>query len=260
MTITNINMPSPSPPIEEVPITIVGAGPVGMLLAYQLDRLNVPCLLAEQSLHTTKWPKMDLTNCRVMEMLRVLGLADEYRALEGSVGPDDDFDSLFVTKATGDGKVLGAWVGFPVSSSGLFRVGVDAYTLNQKRPTVNEQRKIIKQTNDGTQPAEPGHRCMQIIMEAWLKDLILSKSKSHVRGRFGWKYLFHVEDQDGVIATFVDVHGQQHTVRSQHLVACDGGSSRVRKTAGIKMVGGQMYVIPSLPPPPGLWPHEEFSC
>lgn len=111
MTITNINMPGPSPPTEEVPITIVGAGPVGMLLAYQLDRLNVPCLLAEQSLHTTKWPKMDLTNCRVMEMLRVLGLADEYRALEGSVGPDDDFDSLFVTKATGDGKILGAWVG-----------------------------------------------------------------------------------------------------------------------------------------------------
>lgn len=84
---------------------------------------------------------------------------------------------------------------------------------------------------------------MQIIMEAWLKDLILTKSKTHVRSRFGWKYLFHVEDQDGVIATFVDVHGQQHTVRSQHLVACDGGSSRVRKTAGIKMVGGQMYAI-----------------
>lgn len=123
MTITNINMPSPSPPIKEVPITIVGAGPVGMLLAYQLDRLNVPCLLAEQSLHTTKWPKMDLTNCRVMEMLRVLGLADEYRALEGSVGPDDDFDSLFVTKATGNGKLLGAWVSFPLPLSGLLRVG-----------------------------------------------------------------------------------------------------------------------------------------
>lgn len=109
MTISNINMPGPSP-IEEVPITIVGAGPVGMLLAYQLDQLNVPCFLAEQNLHTTKWPKMDLTNCRVMEMLRALGLADEYRGLEGAVGPDDDFDSLFVTKATGDGKFLGAWV------------------------------------------------------------------------------------------------------------------------------------------------------
>lgn len=96
--------------VEEVPITIVGAGPVGMVLAYQLDRLGVPCLLAEQSLHTTKWPKMDLTNCRSMEILRVLGLANEYRTLEGCVGPDVDFDSFFVTKTTDNGKMLGAWV------------------------------------------------------------------------------------------------------------------------------------------------------
>lgn len=85
--------------------------PVGMLLAYQLDRLNVPCLLAERSLDTTKWPKMDLTNCRSMELLRVLGLADEYRNLEGSVDPGVDFNSLFVTRAMGRGKLLGAWVG-----------------------------------------------------------------------------------------------------------------------------------------------------
>lgn len=54
-----------------------------MLFAYQLSRLDVPCLLAEQSLETTKWPKMDLTNPQVMEMIRVLGLVDEYRGLGG---------------------------------------------------------------------------------------------------------------------------------------------------------------------------------
>lgn len=106
-------MTIPQPP-EETPITIVGAGPVGMFLAYQLSRLNVPCLLAEQSLETTKWPKMDLTNPRVMEMLRVLGLADEYRGIEGSVGEDVYFDSFFVTRAMGDGKLLGSWVGIPL--------------------------------------------------------------------------------------------------------------------------------------------------
>lgn len=106
-------MTIPQPP-GETPITIVGAGPVGMFLAFQLSRLNVPCLLAEQSLETTKWPKMDLTNHRVMEMLRVLGLADEYRGIEGSVGEDVYFDSLFVTKAMEDGKLLGSWVGIPL--------------------------------------------------------------------------------------------------------------------------------------------------
>lgn len=33
---------------------------------------------------------------------------------------------------------------------------------------------------------------------------------------------------------------ETHIVRSKHLIGCDGGSSRVRKTAGIKMIGGQI--------------------
>ena len=80
---------------------------------------------------------------------------------------------------------------------------------------------------------------MQILFEAWLKDIILTRTQ--IRTRFGWKYLSHVEDADGVLGTFVDFHGQEHTVRSRYLVGCDGGSSKVRKTAGIKMVGGQMF-------------------
>jgi FAD-dependent monooxygenase len=47
----------------ETEVLIVGAGPVGMLLAYQLDRLGIPTTIAEKNLETTKWPKMDLTNC-----------------------------------------------------------------------------------------------------------------------------------------------------------------------------------------------------
>lgn len=39
---------------------------------------------------------------------------DEYRDLEGSVGEDVDFDSFFVTRALGDGKLLGSWVGSPL--------------------------------------------------------------------------------------------------------------------------------------------------
>lgn len=63
-------------------------------------------------METTKWPKMDLTNPWVMEMLRVLGLVDEYRGL-GSVGEVVDFDSFFITRALGERKLLGSWVGFP---------------------------------------------------------------------------------------------------------------------------------------------------
>lgn len=95
---------------DEAPILIVGAGPVGMLLAYQLDRMNVPCVIAEQNVDTTKWPKMDLTNCRSMELLRYLGLADDYRAQPGTVPDGTGFDTLFVTNLNPTGRLLSSWV------------------------------------------------------------------------------------------------------------------------------------------------------
>lgn len=91
-------------------VLIVGAGPVGMLLAYQLDRLGIPATITEKNLETTKWPKMDLTNCRSMELLRVLGLADEYRAQVEAVSIDANFDSIFITSLAHEGRLLGSWV------------------------------------------------------------------------------------------------------------------------------------------------------
>lgn len=62
-----VQEPSPDKSRIETPIVIVGGGPVGLLTAFELSRLGIPCLLAEQAVETTKWPKMDLANCRTME-------------------------------------------------------------------------------------------------------------------------------------------------------------------------------------------------
>ncbi|PCG97466.1 Monooxygenase, FAD-binding [Penicillium occitanis (nom. inval.)] len=175
----------------ETEVLIVGAGPVGMLLAYQLDRLGIPTTIAEKNLETTKWPKMDLTNCRSMELLRVLGLADEYRAQAEAVSIDANFDSIFVTSLAPAGRLLGSW----------------------RIPSVREQKEYIKLHNDGTQPAEPGQRCSQIIFEAWLKEII--QKRMNVTSRFGWTYMGHVEAADGLTATFIDTEGQTHTVRAR---------------------------------------------
>jgi 2-polyprenyl-6-methoxyphenol hydroxylase-like FAD-dependent oxidoreductase len=61
------------------PVLVVGAGPAGLIAALQLATNNVPCMLVERNLETTKWPKMDITNCRSMEILRRLGVADGLR-------------------------------------------------------------------------------------------------------------------------------------------------------------------------------------
>jgi 2-polyprenyl-6-methoxyphenol hydroxylase-like FAD-dependent oxidoreductase len=61
-----------------------------------------------------------------------------------------------------------------------------------------------------------------------------------IETHFGWKYTTHAETSDGVDSTFIDTEGKGHVVHSQYLVGADGGSSSVRKTAGIKMFGAPM--------------------
>lgn len=62
-----------------MPVLVVGAGPAGLIAALQLATQGTPCLLVERNLDTTRWPKMDVTNCRSVEILRRLGVADGLR-------------------------------------------------------------------------------------------------------------------------------------------------------------------------------------
>ncbi|THC97424.1 hypothetical protein EYZ11_003073 [Aspergillus tanneri] len=60
-------------------ILIVGGGPVGLILATTLAHHGVKSVLIESNLATTRWPKMDLTIARSMEIFRCLGIADDFR-------------------------------------------------------------------------------------------------------------------------------------------------------------------------------------
>lgn len=68
---------------------VVGAGPVGLITALKLAYHGVRCMLVERNLETTRWPKMDITNVRTMELLRTLGLADGLRE-QGKHASDGD--------------------------------------------------------------------------------------------------------------------------------------------------------------------------
>lgn len=74
-----------------------------------------------------------------------------------------------------------------------------------------------------------------------MKNIVLTRT-SCVESKFGWTYVGHEETRDGIATTFVDQAGVRHVIRSKYLVACDGGGSRVRKEAGIQMIGGPMLV------------------
>lgn len=64
---------------HETQVPIVGAGPAGLLAALEFARHDMRCMLVERNPGTTRLPKMDITNCRSMELLRRLGIADGLR-------------------------------------------------------------------------------------------------------------------------------------------------------------------------------------
>ena len=64
---------------HDVPVLVAGAGPAGLIAALTLASHGVRCMLAERNLDTTKWPKMDITNCRSMELFGRLGIGEGLR-------------------------------------------------------------------------------------------------------------------------------------------------------------------------------------
>ena len=66
--------------------------------------------------------------------------------------------------------------------------------------------------------------------------------------RHGWKFDGMVQHDDCVIADIVELStGRRESVRAEYLVACDGGSSDIRRALGIRMGGrGKMRANVSL--------------
>jgi len=193
----------------DTPVLIVGAGPIGLVLASELAHHGVRCILAERNFETTRWPKMDLTNCRTMELMRRLGLADALRTV--GVPSNHSFDVKFSTGLAGH------------------------LITNWKMPSVDEARREIVRRNDGTLPREPYQRCSQAIFEAWLKEVCIGNPLIDVRS--GWRCDSVEETDDGVVATF-DVGGETHQLTASYVVGCDGASSVVRRSLGIGLDGG----------------------
>ena len=157
---------------------------------------------------------MDLTNARSMEIFRRLGLADSLRQ-----------------------QGVPAHIDQPVlMSSGL---GAKERITQWELPGVNKWARRIRETNDGSQPAEPWQRLSQVLFEKWLKTLCDEDPLIDVR--FGWKVEGVEEGTDDVHTTVTNVHtGDTVDVVSSYVAGCDGASSRVRKALELPLDGGPM--------------------
>lgn len=195
-------------------VIIAGGGPVGLLLARVLSFYGVKSILFERNKTTTKWPKMDLTNARSMELFRKLGLADDLR--KQGVPAHIDQDVL-------------------VSSGLAAKTPITMWKL----PGVDKFRKQIRESNDGSQPLEPWQRLSQAIFEKWLKAIC--DADPLIDLHYGHKVESVEEGKDGAKTVVTDVDTGVSTVwKSDYMVGCDGGSSRVRKSLCFPLDGGPM--------------------
>jgi 2-polyprenyl-6-methoxyphenol hydroxylase-like FAD-dependent oxidoreductase len=86
-------------------VLIIGAGPVGAVLALELARHGVASTVVERSHAAPLFPKMDFLNGRTMELLRRLGVADAISA----VGVPREFPANFVWTAGLDRPAIAVW-------------------------------------------------------------------------------------------------------------------------------------------------------
>lgn len=195
----------------DAPVLIAGGGPVGMTLALNLARYGIRSMLVERNFHTTRHPKMDLTNGRSMELFHRLGIVNELR--DAGVPSKNPFEVL--------------WCVNPASQE-LHRF---------RYPSPDEIAILNRSKNDGSFTRAAPLRVSQIQLEPVLKRFIDAHPLIDVR--FGVRFDAIVENgPEWVVAQIVDEGtGKAEQIRCQYLAGCDGGGSRVRRELGIELDG-----------------------
>jgi 2-polyprenyl-6-methoxyphenol hydroxylase-like FAD-dependent oxidoreductase len=192
-------------------VLIVGAGPVGLTAAMDLQSRGVKVVVAEIRRYAEPPNvKCNHVSARTMETFRRLGVAQKLRA----AGLPEDYPNDVV-----------------------FRTSVCGTELTRIPIPGRATRYTDRSGPDGWWPTpEPPHRINQIYLEpillhhtAALPGVTLL-NRTQVTG--------FTQDAQGVTATLLDLDtNQERTVRSRYLIGCDGGSSGIRKAIGAKLEG-----------------------
>lgn len=195
-------------------VMVVGAGPVGLTLAADLDARGARVVLAEQRGYLeAPSVKCNHVAARTMEGFRRLGLAGKVR--DAGLPADHPHDIAFRTT---------------VSGTEFARI---------KIPCRRDRYTATDGADSGWPTPEPAHRINQTFLEPVLAE--------HVAGLPGvtllnqTRYRDFSQDSGGVLVTIEDAHtGAQRTLRARYLVGCDGPRSQVRRQIGARLSGTEV--------------------
>jgi 2-polyprenyl-6-methoxyphenol hydroxylase-like FAD-dependent oxidoreductase len=188
--------------MQEVPVLIVGGGPVGLTASILLSREGLTSLLVERHAGTAIHPKARGINARTMEMYRQLGIEAEIRA----AGLPPDKARFIVWTRTLAGEEI--------------------------------ERRVPWRSSDKSQEVSSVRNCLcpQDDFEPVLRAAAQRRPEAELR--FSTEVTDIVQDDDGVTATLANLaDGGETKVRAKYVIAADGAQSRIRRSLGVQMIG-----------------------
>ena len=188
--------------MQEVPVVIVGGGPVGLTASILLSRLGVRSLLVERHPGTAIHPKARGINARTMEVFRQCGVETAVRR----AGLSPERTGLIVWVRTLAGEEI--------------------------------ERRVPARSSIAAARLSPARNC--VCAQDDLEPVLRACAEAQVCGalRFNAEVIACEQDDMGVTAKIVDRRdGGETSVRARYVIAADGAQSRLRRQLGIEMVG-----------------------
>jgi len=196
------------------------------MLAIELGRRNIRCLLVDAKPGTAFNPQANATQARTMEHFRRLGFAHEIRSM--GLPPDHPTDIAYLTRFA----------------------GIELARL--RLPTAAAAPQAIKNMSGSWSAAELPHRVSQKYVEVCLHRH--AQEQASVDMRYGWQLTAFQDTGDGINATVNALTGDALlNVQAAYLVGADGARSFVRHELGIawggatgfkrKFMGGKMLAV-----------------
>jgi 2-polyprenyl-6-methoxyphenol hydroxylase-like FAD-dependent oxidoreductase len=196
----------------DVDVLIIGAGPVGLVAALDLDAKGVRTMVVEErAFLQPPEVKSNHVASRTMERFRRLGIADRIR--DAGLPHDHPHDIAFLTTMTG---------------AELSRI------LLPSRDGRRAPFPIGADTSWAT--PEPPHRINQTFLEPILARRVAELSHVALRNRM--RFLSFEQDAEGVQVRLQNLEtGGEEVVRARYLLGADGSRSAIRKAIGATLRG-----------------------
>ena len=207
-------------------VLISGGGPCGLMLANELGRRGIECLVLDQKPGTAFNPQANATQARTMEHFRRLGFAHEIRAQ--GLPPDHPTDIAYLTRFAGQE---------------LARL---------RLTTAAAAPQLVKNLSGSWSAAELPHRVSQKYVEVILRHQ--AQQLPSIDLRYGWQLTSFTDKGNGVEALAQALGSEQVcSIKADYLIGADGARSMVRSQLDIawegasgfkrKFMGGKMLAV-----------------